>query len=335
MLKNFCDWDNPESPANKANIHAVFLLPWEVTNAFHAFHDNVMAVLAEVIVDYLHTGGTNTGKKYTLYQHKYWYSKQWRYYDFESRKRHTRMYDLLPIIFGEENVLPASSLLEGGPHCVKHLNWATARRTIHSDALVDIRRAIYDVLHHILHSYTANTPRTTSTTSTISTTTTASLNNTTATNTRATPVPYTKYNKPSAEHKPRVMIVSRAGSPFADRMISTNSELALVRQYEQAGFQAEVCCNFTEVNTIDKLIHKFQDVDICVGIHGAGLANCVLGKRGVTIVELQTSYGYGKTFFHKLAHMAYGQHIFYDIRANPAGFVEQKLLSTLLYCGGK
>jgi capsular polysaccharide biosynthesis protein len=30
------------------------------------------------------------------------------------------------------------------------------------------------------------------------------------------------------------------------------------------------------VSTIEAVIDHFHDADICVGIHGAGLANCVL-----------------------------------------------------------
>lgn len=38
----------------------------------------------------------------------------------------------------------------------------------------------------------------------------------------------------------------------------------------------EICCDFTHVSTIEAVIDHFHEADICVGIHGAGLANCVL-----------------------------------------------------------
>ena len=41
-------------------------------------------------------------------------------------------------------------------------------------------------------------------------------------------------------------------------------------------FILEICCDFTYVSTIEAVIDHFHDADICVGIHGAGLANCVL-----------------------------------------------------------
>lgn len=38
----------------------------------------------------------------------------------------------------------------------------------------------------------------------------------------------------------------------------------------------EICCDFSYVSTIEAVIDHFHQADICVGIHGAGLANCVL-----------------------------------------------------------
>jgi len=271
----------------------VFVHPWEVHNAFHAFHDNVLAVLAEVIVDYLHYGGSTLDThKYTLYQYKYYNNVKWDYYAFGANKNHSRIFELLPIIFGSENILPVGALLKGGPHCVKHLTWGTARKTFQLDALVDIRRASYDVLHHILHSYT------------------------TSQHSNALAALYTSKTLPNPTHRPRVLIITRAGlSRYGNgRLINKRSEMALIRQYENEGFRAELCCDFAQINTVDKLIRQFQDVDVCVGIHGAGLTNCVLGKRGITIVEFQVNYAYGTTYFHKLAHMASGHHVFYDIR---------------------
>ena len=77
------------------------------------------------------------------------------------------------------------------------------------------------------------------------------------------------------------------------------------------------------MSTIEAVIDHFHDADICVGIHGAGLANCVLvrgakkkklmyiclrsvallilvslypqANPGVIVVELQTYHGFGIT----------------------------------------
>ena len=58
---------------------------------------------------------------------------------------------------------------------------------------------------------------------------------------------------------------------------------------------------------------KFGDVDVCMGIHGAGLANCVFGPPGVTIFEMQTRFhNFGFDSFMKVAHMASGTHVMMD-----------------------
>ncbi len=44
------------------------------------------------------------------------------------------------------------------------------------------------------------------------------------------------------------------------------------------GLDVGICCDFKYVNTVDKLIDQFLNVDVCIGMHGAGLSNCILGE---------------------------------------------------------
>ena len=67
------------------------------------------------------------------------------------------------------------------------------------------------------------------------------------------------------------------------------------------------------MRTIPDIISKFGDIDVCMGIHGAGLANCVFGPPGVTVFEMQTRFhNFGFDSFMKVAHMAGGTHVMMD-----------------------
>eukprot|EP01041_Mallomonas_annulata_P013378 gene13378-28363_t len=85
------------------------------------------------------------------------------------------------------------------------------------------------------------------------------------------------------------------------------------------GFDGEICCNFQVVNSPVKLVEHFGNVDVCIGIgvHGAGLSNCVLAKQGSVLVELQQSHAFGFDSFMKVAHMTAGSYVFMDIRSFP------------------
>ena len=276
-----------------------------------------MSVLSDVILDYLHSPGDIADLPYTLYQFKYTPqggndapAGKFKEYQFSqsTRSKTTQpslLYELLPLIFGAQNIKSAGDVMKNGPHCIKHLSWSVAKKPIYKDTLIDLRRAVYDVLHHVLHSYLVEGSATLPV---------FSLHHYNPTIAGSSPVSQLMTQKPSNTHKPRVIIVSRANSVEPARKLNKQNELLLAHRFTQQGFDAEVCCDFTVVNTVEKLIEKFINVDICIGVHGAGLANCVLAKPGMTMVELQTHHNYGSLLFQKIAHMASGHHIFHDIR---------------------
>jgi len=68
------------------------------------------------------------------------------------------------------------------------------------------------------------------------------------------------------------------------------------------------------VNTVPKLMKYFGFVDICIGIHGAGLSNCALASDRLILIELQGQWAFGFDSFMKLAHMSNGLYVHYDIR---------------------
>ncbi len=276
-----------------------------------------MSVLSDVILDYLHAPSDIADLPYTLYQFKYTPQggndapagkfKEYQFSQSAPSKTHkpSLLYELLPLLFGAENIKSEGDIMQKGPHCIKHLSWSTAKKPIYKDTLIDLRRAVYDVLQHVLRSYFVES----STTSPV-----FSLQHYYPNLATTSSVPQWTTQKPSSTHKPRVIIVSRAGSIEPARKLNKQNELLLAQRFIQQGFDAEVCCDFNIVNTVEKLIEKFINVDICIGVHGAGLANCVLAKSGMTMVELQTHHNYGSLLFQKIAHMASGHHIFHDIR---------------------
>lgn len=331
--------------------HALFLFPWEAHNAFHALNDNVLSVLANVITHYLHTPQEVSALAMPRY----------KLYTFQSRVGEPKlMFRVLPVLFGRKYVQPASTLLRGGPHCVHSLSWVSAIKPFYKDTLVDLRRASYDVLRHVLSAYSGLT----NTATEGSTRLAAPIlhgrqlapapgqigmkGNGSKSSKRPMGVMRTApqrikmdFSAPREDsttemvivgggvapkqsgsiavgavfpRAPRLVIVTRLGGSDPARKINPLSELALLRAYERLGFSTEICCDFSVISTVTQLLTHFLTVDVCVGIHGAGLSNCVFGRPGMTIVELQTHHGYGTSLFHKIAHMAGGQHLFYDIR---------------------
>ena len=124
-----------------------------------------------------------------------------------------------------------------------------------------------------------------------------------------------KFNLP---RQPRIMIMSRNTTSTPSRKLTYETELQLQQYLHDTGFtDVIVCCDFKQphLNTVDKFITYFHDnIDICIGIHGAGLGNCALGSPGMIMIELQTLHNYGFDSFMKITHMTRGHYAFYDLR---------------------
>jgi hypothetical protein len=128
-------------------------------------------------------------------------------------------------------------------------------------------------------------------------------------------------NNNDKKSKMKVMFLSRGEKSvnalsnkleYYGRFLSSESERDLV---SAIGEFADViyCCDWTSrVNlpTFENIVTLMQDVDACIGIHGAGLANCFFGPPGMVIFEIQvpklTYFGYD--YFMKLAHSVDGSH---------------------------
>jgi hypothetical protein len=268
----------------------VFHIPWETNNAFHTLNDNILSVLANIIVQYITSPAASPQDTatYVLYQ-------------LNPVRRAgagspSLLNNLFPIIFGAGNVKPAKALLTGGPHCVRKLSWAAAQKPFYKDTLLDLRQASYEVLHHIAHAY---------------------MRDSASVVVQKSPIfrPVSEAHQLTTTAVKRVVIVTR-NNTHSDplRRLHPASELQLQRSLEALGYSVEVCCDFQVVNSMSLVLEHFLDIDICIGIHGAGMTNCVFGRPGMIVLELQTFHGYGVLSFPKLAHMAGGDYIAHDMR---------------------
>jgi len=138
-------------PGGYRSESAYFLFPWEVGNAFHALNDNVLAVLASVILSYLtdDDGDGRRGDDRRLRRTLYLFNRL-----PGGKMKPSLTFNLLSVIFGEQHVRPARSILsKGPPRCLAHLTWGTTIKIFYRDSLVDLRRMTYNVLRHIVEAH--------------------------------------------------------------------------------------------------------------------------------------------------------------------------------------
>lgn len=193
----------------------------------------------------------------------------------------TTMFQLLFFLFSDNNVLSSTtSLLSGGPNCLQSSSWGSPVKVFYFDSLFNFRAEQYVFLRTLLETSIPQLPR-----------------------------PSERKNRP-----PKVVIVSRRDTAVVGRKLSHDSEQRLADVFRAQGAEVIICCDFAQLNTVEKVVATFWDVDICVGVHGAGMINCVFGRPGLVVVELQNHHAYGLETFMRMAHMARGNYIFYDVR---------------------
>ncbi len=273
---------------------AFFMHPWEPHNAFHAINDNVLSILMGIAVSYLLNGQIT--KSITLFKFNLSYFPL---------KPSGIMYQVLDFIF-EDIARPASDLLKGGPHCIRKVVWSNGKKPFYKDSLAHLRKILYKFLVLVLqkNKYFPKLP---------------------------TPELREKETKKTRKNKkvtlsvllppqvPRVVIVTRNFTGFGlkdpYRKLSYTSEVALKNAFEAQGAHAVICCDFTRVvTTVPRLLSYFSHADICVGMHGAGLTNCIFMQPQGIIIEIQSDYGFGFDSYLKIAQMQNGFYIAYDSR---------------------
>lgn len=253
------------------NETAVFVFPWETSNAFHSLNDNTFAVLSQVLLHRLLHAPTNAA------------AEPYRVYSWgrSTPMKSTTMFQLLFYLFSDHNRLSSTTkLLTGGATCLQASAWGSPVKVFYFDSLFNFRAEQYVFLRSLL----------------------------------ATSMP--QLPQPSkGNRRPKVVIVSRRDTAVVGRKLSLDSEQRLADVYRAQGAEVSICCNFTQLNTVEKVVAAFWDVDICVGVHGAGMINCVFGRPGLVVVELQNHHAFGLETFMRMAHMARGHYVFYDVRS--------------------
>ena len=264
---------------------AFFLYPWESGNAYHSLNDNLMSVLASVVLqyasDYLYEREASPTRK-TLFLFR----------NFDTMNP-TIIYKALVPLFSAD-VLPAKEALgrDKGPQCFRRISWGSAAKPFYKDGLAALRRVIYLVFRTVIEHSPGVEPS----------------NN---------PVSAQREgNSANGKRSLKIVVVGRGGGSSSGghkRSLHRESEKALLDLLDKRGHEVSPCCDFKRMKAIPQIMAKFGDVDICMGIHGAGLANCVFGPPGMMVFELQTRFhNFGFDSFMKVAHMTGGDHVMLD-----------------------
>lgn len=271
----------PKTCKHVWNTSVYFHFPWEAKNAYHSLNDNLLSLLASITIQQIFNPHTLPEYRTLLLLKP----------DPAVPGPFNHLFSLLKYIF-DNDVRQASALLRGGPHCVRRVTWGNAIKPMYRDSLVHLRRFLFKILKKILHK-SSIWP------------------------TYRNPVFNMNGDRDWKRDPIRVVIVTRNTSledtiPY--RKLSYATEKSIADTFRSYGAIVEICCDFKIVNTPSKLLEHFANVDICLGMHGAGLANCVLGREGLVLVEAQHQHAFGFDSFTKIAHMAGGTYVFYDSR---------------------
>jgi hypothetical protein len=213
------------------------------------------------------------------------------------------MFDFLQLLF-EGDVRPVKELFRprGGPRCIRHLAWGNGIKPLYKDSWHALRKAVYQVFQYAVRHSNIFPP---------SPAAEFFVGMSTMKNV---------YNDnrlmPESSRTPFVVLVSRNNSNSLDnrRKILGYSESLIIDLFRKRGVPAATCCRFAErdmsvpnkvypagtVSTLGQLLSFFGFADICMGVHGAGLSNCVLANANTIVFEFQDNFNYGFTGFAKV-----------------------------------
>jgi hypothetical protein len=234
------------------------------------------------------------------------------------------LFRILHVLF-DGDVQPASALLAstGGAQCVRRVVWGSAAKPFYADGLGHLRRVLYAVLRRVLQlrygdklvpSGRADVSGEYAVLAENNANVRAERGDAAGAGAAATAAAAAKTGGGA---KIKVVLVSRnldgSQSKLA-RSLQETSERALLGAFQrEGGVHAERCCRFGDFRTPESLLAIFADADVCIGVHGAGLTNCLLGPPGMLVFELQARRFpyFGFDSFMKIAHMAGGTYACY------------------------
>ena len=75
------------------------------------------------------------------------------------------------------------------------------------------------------------------------------------------------------------------------RSIERGGELALATALKNKGHSVHICCDFNSF-PFEAQFGMWEQTDVILGIHGAGLTNAAFCRQGIAVIELKTQYGY-------------------------------------------
>jgi hypothetical protein len=218
----------------------------------------------------------------------------------DSGKKGSMIYKVLEVLF-EGDIRPARELFHTpkGPRCISHMAWGNGVKPLYLDSLLALRASVYKVLQYAIRG-----------------------------SVQFPPLPAKNFfvNEPRSKSRrpsPKIVLVTRRHSSTNNRKVSSKTEDNIVQLFRDRGYLAEVCCDFSvswgtsrcvlnyqsmrmyscmlqAVNTISLALAHFAHADICMGAHGAGLANCVFANPNAVVFEFQNWHNYGFDSFAKV-----------------------------------
>ena len=101
-------------------------------------------------------------------------------------------------------------------------------------------------------------------------------------------------------YKPSVIFVGRSCAGRGAARCIRNDGLAMLKKaFEGRGWRVDAnCCAWSDAK---KTLRSFAGADIVLGPHGAGLANALLARRGLVLVEVHGDFGAELDLFRKVA----------------------------------
>ena len=120
-------------------------------------------------------------------------------------------------------------------------------------------------------------------------------------------------------YAPRVLFANRPcdGGPKVARRCPRPAGVAALRSaFEASGAAFENWVRWSDGNAT---AHAFADADVVVGPHGAGLANALLARRGLVVVEIHADFGSEQDLFRKVADARGGGFLSVRGRTGSAG----------------
>ena len=102
------------------------------------------------------------------------------------------------------------------------------------------------------------------------------------------------------DYKPSVIFVGRSCAGRGAARCIRNDGLAMLKKaFEGRGWRVDAhCCAWSDAK---RTLRSFAGADVVLGPHGAGLANALLARRGLVLVEIHGDFGAELDLFRKVA----------------------------------